>query len=70
MATRRDEAGRPERRPSVLLVDDEPHIVDFLRLGFEYEGFAIVVAADGQQALRTALAERPDVIILDVMLPG
>jgi len=57
-------------RPRVLIVDDEPHIVDFLRLGFGYEGFDVSVATDGQQALRSALAEQPDVIILDIMLPG
>ncbi len=58
-----------ERKPLVLLVDDEPHIVEFLRMGFEYEGFAIAVATDGEEAMRQALTLKPDVIILDVMLP-
>jgi DNA-binding response OmpR family regulator len=58
------------RRPSVLIVDDEPHIVDFLRLGFGYEGFDVSVAANGPDALRAALATQPDIVILDVMLPG
>jgi two-component system response regulator MprA len=58
------------RRPTVLIVDDEPHIVEFLRLGFGYEGFEVTVAANGPDGLRTALAAQPDVVILDVMLPG
>jgi DNA-binding response OmpR family regulator len=58
-----------ERKPLVLLVDDEPHIVEFLRMGFEYEGFEIAVATDGEEAMRQALTLKPDVVILDVMLP-
>ncbi|HEU0027745.1 MAG TPA: response regulator transcription factor [Ktedonobacterales bacterium] len=62
--------GAAERRLRALLVDDEPHIIEFLRMGFEYEGFDILVATDGAAALRLALNEKPDIIILDVMLPG
>ena len=54
----------------MLIVDDEPHIVEFLHLGFEYEGFEVVSAASGDEALRLAASVRPDVVILDVMLPG
>ena len=62
--------GATERRLRALLVDDEPHIIEFLRMGFEYEGFEILTATDGTAALRLALNEKPDIIILDVMLPG
>ena len=62
-------ASRPEP-PTVLIVDDEPHIIEFLRMGFEYERFAVFVAPDGQEALSMAKAQQPDIIILDVMLPG
>ena len=65
-----DIASAIERKPRALLVDDEPHIIEFLRMGFEYEGFEIFVATDGVSALRLALNEKPDIIILDVMLPG
>ncbi len=58
-----------ERKPLVLLVDDEPQILSFLRMGFEYEGFAIAEASDGEEAVRQSLNLKPDVIILDVMLP-
>ncbi|MGZ3602137.1 MAG: response regulator transcription factor [Ktedonobacterales bacterium] len=59
----------PAQRPSVLIVDDEPHIVEFLRMGFEYEGFDTHVAMTGNEALRMAKVEHPDIVILDVMLP-
>lgn len=62
-------ASAAQRRLRALLVDDEPHIIEFLRMGFEYEGFDIIVATNGAEALRMALNEKPDVIILDVMLP-
>ncbi len=68
-ATRRDQAG-PAKRPAVLIVDDEPQIVEFLKMGFGYEGFDVYTAMDGFEAVRMALDKQPDVIILDVMLPG
>ena len=63
-------AGAADRRLRALLVDDEPHIIEFLRMGFEYEGFDILIAQDGATALRLGLNEKPDIIILDVMLPN
>jgi DNA-binding response OmpR family regulator len=59
-----------EKQPVALIVDDEPQIVDFLQLGFAYEGFAIVVARTGPEAVQAAAAHKPDIIILDIMLPG
>ncbi len=59
-----------KRKPIVLIVDDEPHIVDFLQLGFEYEGFTVFAAASGREALKVAQAQAPDIIVLDIMLPG
>lgn len=55
---------------TVLLVDDDPKIRDLLRLYFEREGHRAIFAADGEAALETALRARPDLILLDVMLPG
>jgi DNA-binding response OmpR family regulator len=57
-------------RPRVLIVDDEPHIVEFLRMGFDYEGFEVASAMDGAKALKVAQAQKPDIVILDLMLPG
>jgi two-component system alkaline phosphatase synthesis response regulator PhoP len=55
---------------TVLLVDDDPKIRDLLRLYVEREGHRALFAADGETALEIALRNRPDLILLDVMLPG
>ena len=56
--------------PKVLVVDDEETMVRSLSTLLRQEGYEVVAATDGQQALDTARAERPDLILLDVMLPG
>src|SRR5690348_10524617 len=53
----------------VLLVEDEPGIVDFVRRGLEAEGFAVESALDGVEGERLALAGGFDVVLLDLMLP-
>ena len=53
----------------ILLVDDEPSIVKMVGKRLEVEGFEVLVAMDGQEGLTKAQAERPDLIILDLMLP-
>lgn len=57
-------------RPRILVVDDEASIVDVLTFSLEKAGFAVLVANDGITALRLALTANPDLILLDVMLPG
>lgn len=54
----------------VLLAEDEPNIVESLTFLLERAGFEVKVESNGRQALDTALAEPPDVLVLDVMLPG
>ncbi len=54
----------------VLVVDDEPHIVEVLRAYLEREGHRVRTSGDGDEALALARREPPDVMILDVMLPG
>jgi two-component system, OmpR family, alkaline phosphatase synthesis response regulator PhoP len=56
--------------PTVLVVDDEPQIVELLRGYLEREGFAVAHAADGGTALVEHERLRPDLVILDLMLPG
>lgn len=53
----------------ILIVEDEPDMALGLRDNFEYEGYEVAVAADGQQGLDQAIRDNPDLIILDVMLP-
>src|SRR5438270_1903606 len=54
----------------VLLIEDEPGIVDFVRRSFEAEGFAVEATLDGLEGERLALTGRFDAIVLDLMLPG
>jgi len=54
---------------SILVVDDERNIVDLLRLYLEKEGFAVIAAGDGEQALQLHQRHEPDLVILDLMLP-
>jgi two-component system response regulator RegX3 len=54
----------------VLLVEDEESYIDAVTLGLVREGFVVQVARDGNEALRLFEALRPDVVLLDVMLPG
>ena len=53
----------------VLVVDDESNIVDILKFNLEREGYEVICAYDGGQALEKARSESPDLILLDVMLP-
>ena len=53
----------------VLVVDDDPVIVRLLKVNFEMEGYVVATAADGMEGLVAARAERPDVIVSDVMMP-
>jgi two-component system alkaline phosphatase synthesis response regulator PhoP len=53
----------------VLIIEDEPDMVLGLRDNFEYEGYDVLVARDGREGLDRALADHPDLILLDIMLP-
>ena len=55
---------------TVLVVDDEPQIVQLVRDYLEHGGFAVLTAADGPTALRIARTQRPDLVVLDLGLPG
>lgn len=57
-------------KPLVLVVEDEPAIRELVSLHLELEGFGVLASGDGAEALRLARAERFDLIVLDVMLPG
>ena len=58
----------PEAR--LLVVDDEPNIRELLSASLRYAGFEVATASDGQQALALAESFRPDLLVLDVMMPG
>ena len=54
----------------ILVVDDDPAITSLLKRGLSYEGFAIDTAQNGEEALRIARERPPDLVILDIMMPG
>ena len=54
----------------ILVVDDDPDIVQFVRVNLELEGFEVDTASDGHEAISSALTGAPDVVVLDVMMPG
>jgi two-component system OmpR family response regulator len=54
----------------LLVVDDEPDIVELLSASLRFAGFEVCTAASGQEALTLAASFRPDLVILDVMMPG
>jgi CheY-like chemotaxis protein len=70
--TGRDNAmttGQPDGNSLVLVVDDEPGIVEFLRFALEDNGYRVATARDGADALRQMNRERPDFVVTDLMMP-
>lgn len=57
-------------KKKILVVDDEPHIVELVRFNLEASGFKVIEAMNGQKAIELAQSENPDLILLDLMLPG
>ncbi|MCX7838928.1 MAG: response regulator transcription factor [Anaerolineae bacterium] len=58
-----------KEKPVVLLVDDEPSLCQVLTILLEEEGFSVITASDGEEGLRLAMQQRPDLVLLDIMLP-
>jgi len=54
----------------ILVVDDDPEIVSFIKRGLIYEGYSVDTAVDGTEALTKARDKEPDLVILDIMMPG
>ena len=58
-----------EIKPRILVVDDEMDLVSVLRMGLEIQGFEVIEAMDGEEGLRRARQDHPDLVVLDLMLP-
>ena len=58
-----------DRKITILVVDDEPDVVTFLQRALESEGFTVIPAYDGLAALDIADTDKPDLILLDIMMP-
>lgn len=56
-------------KPTILVVDDESHIIELVRFNLEKEGYNVISAQDGLKACKMAAEYKPDLIVLDVMLP-
>jgi DNA-binding response OmpR family regulator len=69
-AIRNPQSATTPPKPIILVVDDEDTLRDMLEYNLRREGYSVLAAADGTEALRLAFDERPDLIILDIMLPG
>src|SRR5260370_5271217 len=61
--------GREQPDARLLVVEDEPNILELLSASLRYAGFEVVTAAAGTEAVQAAQRHRPDLILLDVMLP-
>ncbi|WP_422444252.1 response regulator [Thermoanaerobacterium sp. DL9XJH110] len=57
-------------KEKILIVDDEPHILELVRYNLEASGFKVIEAMDGKTAIELTESQRPDLILLDLMLPG
>jgi two-component system OmpR family response regulator len=64
-----DDYAGPGRRPRVLVVDDEPNIVNLVQMSLRFHGFDVVTAGTGGEALAAVAEAPPDLMVLDVMLP-
>jgi two-component system alkaline phosphatase synthesis response regulator PhoP len=62
--------GATDRAVTVLVVDDEQNLVELVRSYLEQDGFAVLTASDGLSALELVRTQQPDLIVLDLMLPG
>jgi DNA-binding response OmpR family regulator len=54
---------------TILVVDDDPVILQLLQVNFEMEGFIVITAADGREGVDRTRADRPDIVVSDVMMP-
>lgn len=58
------------RKPTILVIEDDQDIIDVVRYNLEREGFRVLEATDGERGLETTLRSKPDLVLLDLMLPG
>jgi CheY-like chemotaxis protein len=59
----------PPQRGRLLVVDDDPQVIDLVRQLLEGEPYEVVAAADGQEALEAIARQRPDIVLLDLLMP-
>ena len=57
-------------KESVLVIEDDPDITELLQYNLEREGYRVLIARDGEAGFAAAVDQHPDLILLDIMLPG
>jgi two-component system phosphate regulon response regulator PhoB len=60
----------PMNKGTILVIDDEKDLIDLVRYNLEKEGFDVIAASDGQSGLEVASRHAPDLVVLDLMMPG
>ncbi len=68
-ANRNDAEAAVGTKTRILIIEDEPAMVAGLRDNFEYEGYEVISAGDGEAGLERVLSDNPDLVVLDVMMP-
>ena len=63
------QGGEDKERVNILLVEDDPLMLNMYQKAFSYEGFEIEIAKDGEEGLEKAKSQRPNLILLDIMMP-
>lgn len=58
------------KKKVILIADDEPHIVDLIKLSIGEEDYELLEASDGKEVLKIVAKKKPDLILLDIMMPG
>jgi DNA-binding response OmpR family regulator len=59
----------PAKKTTILIADDDPQLLRLMARNLQFEGYDVLTAADGRAALELAEAKRPDLVLLDVMMP-
>ncbi len=57
------------KKKKVLIIEDDPYLSEMYKMKFELEGFIVLVARDGQEGLDSAFSNKPDIILLDLVMP-
>jgi DNA-binding response OmpR family regulator len=59
-----------EKKQLVLVVDDEPRVLRFVQIGLKVHGFDVITATSGEDALELIKSKKPDIVLLDIIMPG
>ncbi len=61
---------KDEKKKRVLIVDDHPKVLAFIQMDLKLRGYNVITASSGEEALKKIKTEKPDIILLDILMPG